>query len=217
MDNPYLGTEWEVSWQQGHDAGLAQPTGEIYPPAVLEPEQAQIFAEGVLAGQEDAVTEGSPIDLNPIPEKPAEGDGKAVELAVTTAFAFYVWAAEWAEAGMSGGIAVAVHLLICISIPEGDPTPDLSDPVELAAAMTRSVRSMGAADLFLPFCQNPDHSATGDQVTEQGYWHGGAFTDYWSAYPVATEHLTAEPDSLGRVGLLHATADSDGVEWIELS
>jgi hypothetical protein len=216
VDNPYIGTEWETSWQQGHDAGQSQPTGDVAVPAVLEPDQARIFAEGALAGQQDAAGQGVPIEIDPIPPADPEND-KGTELAATTAFAFFGWATEWAEAGMSGGIAVAVHILISVSIPSGAPLPDLSDPVELAAAMTRSVRAMGASDLYLAFCQNPGHSAAGDQVTEQGYWHSNVFTDYWDAYPVAEEHLKNEPDSLGRVGLLHAKADSDGVEWIELS
>ena len=215
MDNPYVGTEWETSWQDGHDAGLAQPGGEIDPPAVLEENQAQIYREGVLAGQQDAAAQGTPIEIDPI--TPSEPEDKGTELAATAAFAFAGWAAEWAEAGASGGIAVAVHILLSVAIPAGEPTPDLSDPVELAAAMSRSVRSMGADELFLPFCQNPQHSATGDQVTEQGFWHGNVFVDYWAAFPVAEEHLKAEPDSLGMVGLLHARADSDGVEWIELT
>ncbi|SEQ40368.1 hypothetical protein [Microlunatus flavus] len=215
-DNPYVGTEWETSWQDGHDAGLAQPGSQVDPPAVLEENQAQAYREGVLAGQQDAAAEGTPIQINPI--TPAEPeDGKGVELAATAVFAFAGWAAEWADAGLSGGIGVAVHLLIAVGIPEGEPLPDLSDPAELAAANTRSVRAMGADELFLPFCQNPQHSATGDQVTEQGFWHGNAFTDYWAAFPVAEEHLKAEPDSLSQVGLLHARADSDGVEWIELT
>ena len=76
---------------------------------------------------------------------------------------------------------------------------------------------MGADDLYMPFCQNADHSAVGDQVTSGGYWHSTVFTDYWAAYPVASDHLSSEPDSLGQVGIVHVTSSSDGVEWIELS
>ena len=83
--------------------------------------------------------------------------------------------------------------------------------------MNASIRTMGADDLYLPFCQRNQHSAQGDQVTEQGFWRGNVFTDYWGAYPSAEGHLRDEPDALGQVGLLHAKADSDGVEWIELA
>jgi hypothetical protein len=212
MDNPYTGTEWEQSWQQGHDAGLSQPTGTVNTPAVLEQNQAQIFNEGVLAGQTEAAQSGTPVQVNPVKEP--EKEGFPTELTATTVFAIAGWAVEGLAKGWFGA---AVHILISVSIPSGDPRQDLSDPAELSPALTAAVKSMGADDLYVAFCRNANHSAVGDQITTEGYWHSNVFTDYWAAYPVAVEHLSSEPDSTGEVGLVHVKANSDGIEWIELA
>ncbi len=211
MDNPYIGTEWEQSWEQGYDAGMNHPVGAVDVPAVLEQNQAQIYNEGVLAAQTDAAQRGSPVDVNPVtPPDPPE---QAIELEVSAAVSIIDLVRDAGE----GWLFTAVHLLITISIPNGPPMQDLSDPAELSGALKAAASAMGAPDLYMGFCRSPNHSAIGDQVTSAGYWHSNVFTDYWAAYPLAEQHLSSEVDSRGLVGLVHYKNDSDGVEWIELT
>lgn len=50
-NNPYAGTEFEGSYQQGFDEGFARPIDKIDAPFALEANQAIVYSEGVLAGQ----------------------------------------------------------------------------------------------------------------------------------------------------------------------
>jgi hypothetical protein len=211
VDNPYIGTEWEQSWQQGYDTGINQPVGGVDVPAVMEQNQAQIYNEGVLAGQTDAAQGGSPVDVNPV--TPAEPPEQPIELGVSAAFSLI----DLVRDGAEGWLFTVVHLLITIAIPNGPPPQDLSDPAELSGALKAAASAMGAPDLYMGFCRSNSHSAIGDQVTSAGYWHSNVFIDYWAAYPLAEQHLSAEADSQGLVGLVHYKNDSDGIEWIELT
>ncbi|GAA1970175.1 hypothetical protein [Microbacterium deminutum] len=209
MVNPYVGTEWEASWQQGYDAGLSHPDGQAGVPP-LEGNQLTVYNEGVAAGQADAAQGGTPVVIPP-PAEPREG--VEIPLEATLAFTAAEFAVEWSVQGTIVGL---VDLMLHLSIPAGPPPRDMSNPGEMAAALTEACRTMGATDLFMASCQNSGHSGGGDAVLDAGYWHGNLFTDYWNAYRVAVSHLSEEPASDGEVGIVHVTSASPGVEWIQL-
>jgi hypothetical protein len=56
--NPFEGTEFAASWQQGVLAVLTNPGVDHSAPLVLEPDQMNAYNEGVVAGQD--IAEGGP-------------------------------------------------------------------------------------------------------------------------------------------------------------
>jgi hypothetical protein len=65
-NNPYIGTANANIWQQGFDAGSANPDAENSPPSPYTPESQAIYTEGVQAGRE-AAKPSVPQDLSPTP------------------------------------------------------------------------------------------------------------------------------------------------------
>jgi hypothetical protein len=211
VDNPYIGTEWEMSWQSGYEAGLLHPSEQLNAPSVLEANQAVAYNEGAAAGQDEAARAGTPVELNPVEEEQPESP---VMFVATTAISLGGIAAE--RFVLSSWFVAAADILLHASIPGGPPIQDLGDPGELGKQLATVIRSMGTEDLFMPFCRNVGHSGSGDEVIEAGFWHGNVFTEFWQAYSVAEEHLAAEVESAGEVGIVHVKADSDGIEWMEV-
>ena len=121
-ENPYRGTQYEEAWQQGYEAGLENPDGDNSPPAVLTPEAGAVYAEGELAGQEDArQADGGPpgswANIHEILEG-AEGIGTLTEAIAIVSYAevnpALAAAGEVLEVAASGvnGVLAAVGALI---------------------------------------------------------------------------------------------------------
>lgn len=208
--NPYMDTEWESTWQDGYDAGLAAPQAEITAPTPMGVDVAQVYMEGVLAGQKDGNVDGSPVAIDP----PTEEEPHSAVHTVTTTLGIGMLVLEIAHLSPIG---VAIELIVLSVELESFP-PDLSDPDQLSSALVAACRAKGATELFMPFCQTTDHSETGDKVFEAGLWHGDMFTDFFAAQNAAVAHLSGETDSLGRVGVIRVRAETSAiVEWIVLN
>jgi len=99
MPNPYQGTELEGGWAMGFAWGFVGPAFSQEPPSVLHPDLTEVFNEGVLAGQEAAIS-GLPID-------PA-----CVSLAqeVSTAAEKFMHGVHLFEGGSTGIALIGPHL-----------------------------------------------------------------------------------------------------------
>jgi hypothetical protein len=205
--NPYDGTEWADIWKQGYEAGLAAPQTEISPPSPLDSDSAQVYMEGVLAGQQDGRQGGSPVTLNP----PGQEEQHNPLHTATVSLGIGMLALEIAHLNPIG---LAIELIVLSCELETFPQ-DLSDPDQLATALVGACRSKGSTELYLPFCKASDHSQTGDRVLDAGHWHGDMFLDYWGAYNAAAAHFSNEPDAVGQVGVIRVRAETSAlVEWI---
>ncbi|MGH9186469.1 MAG: hypothetical protein ACRD0U_11735 [Acidimicrobiales bacterium] len=77
--NPYGGSSWGISWEEGYAAGWAQPSRDhrLDPPAPLDNEHFQAWQEGALQGQTDAQAEQATADSEKDVELDSEGDFRA--------------------------------------------------------------------------------------------------------------------------------------------
>lgn len=60
MGNPYIGTTWESSWEDGYRAAAADPISPLTPPMVLQDEHLWAWEEGAQEGRGNADPLGAP-------------------------------------------------------------------------------------------------------------------------------------------------------------
>jgi hypothetical protein len=106
-------------------------------------------------------------------------------------------------AGLSAGsLGLAVSAVVLSVKLETFPA-DLTDRDVLAGRLSGTCAEMGGNELFLPICRTDQHSQTGDDLFDAGFWHGSLHVDdFESARLEAVDHHSSEPDSVGRVGVV---------------
>lgn len=214
--NPYAGTNYEQSWQQGFCAAVLQPFQNNPAPSPLAPDQQTVYSEGVLAGQDAANGLSAP----PVPPPPESGWGElAVEGSHTLADLIhtgYEIKQGAAVAGSVGAFLLTGFVSIAVFGPEQLPYFD-----EAAAQAMNRVRLQlqqagisDSIDLYMAACSRTDHDANvgTDELTQQGWWHGLVYLSFDQAYAEAAAH-----EHPGNVRIVHLqTASPDTIELIDL-
>lgn len=221
-DNPYAGTENELQWQAGYDAGITSPGGVPSPPLVLEQDQMTVWSEGALAGFEDGQSEGFQTPFNPPPhgEQPESWVQVAIHDADTGIEVAMAGVELWKFATVASKTVFSLPSLplgafmILLSL-ESAPPPTVTDQFQFA--LQAKCDEIAQSDVFAPLCRNDDHSNTGDWFFDNGYWHGALQFSFWPAYQEAVGHFASHPDAILNVGVAHYTnVAPDGYEFVIL-
>jgi hypothetical protein len=196
--NPYEGTEFAASWQQGVLALLMDPDADHSAPLVLQPDHATAYGEGVLAGQD--IAEGG-LSL-PLVSSSSSVFGDYVETVgdvadyandVRTIFK------RWRQGGVIAAEAAAMEAITFGFLFYAILGPNRSDPTFEEAALqgVLSLRDELAAagltssgmEFFMAACAMDDHGRSGDDaMRREGWWHGRVFLDFDSAASDAAGH-----------------------------
>lgn len=220
-ENPYAGTENESFWQSGYDEGIASPGGVPSPPDVLEEEGRTIWSEGALAGYQDGEREGFHVPINPggnggeHGENPVAVAGHMIETGHVVYEGYevgkHLWefgtaadavaSGEALGAAIGGGLFLGISTLVLLVALESPPSPPITD--QTARGLASVAASSGRDELFVALCVNQEHSASGDAILAQGYWHGDLATSFTPAWQEAESHLNEHPDALGSVMVAH--------------
>jgi hypothetical protein len=196
--NPFEGTEFAASWQQGVLAVLMNPDADHSAPLVLQPDHATAYDEGVLAGQD--IAEGG-LQLPLVPSSSsvfgdyAETVGDVADLGGDVLNFYKAWRKGTALAfGAAAMEAITFGFLFYAILG-----PNRSDPTFEEAALqgVLSLRDELAAaglissgtEFFMAACAMDDHGRSGDDaMRREGWWHGMVFLDFDSAASEAAGH-----------------------------
>lgn len=153
MGNPYLAppqveSPKSRSWGYGFAYGFQGPTQSSMTPDDIQPEDADAFDEGVLAGQ-DAAIHGVPLDNSCI-DLHAEGPTLA-HLALEGP-ELVTWAADCYEGlagGIAGGVLFVINLSIALETFTDDPETRLSEAASALQAQIQKMGFDGSVELFI--------------------------------------------------------------------
>lgn len=218
-DNPFAGTEFELSWHQGFVAGYLVSDEEHPAPSPLTVDQQTAYAEGVLAGQEAVRGFSVPAGTNDQEESWGEILHDGAEIVHLGHTAKELIAREVTLAGAAGGMLIFTFATIATWGPTRLPFLD-----EAAARSISRVRRQlieeglisNDTELFMAACNRTDHEhdrAQDDDLTRQGWWHGKVFLSFEEALSEGQEH--EHPDET-RV-LRFQSGAPDVIEVIELN
>ena len=218
-DNPFAGTDFEQSWQQGFVAGYLVPDEEHPAPTPLTVDQQTAYAEGVLAGQEAVRGFSVPAGTTDQEESWGEILHTGSELVHFGHTAREIIAGEATAAGTIGGMLIFLFATVAIWGPTRLPFFD-----EAAARSVSRVRRQlieegfisNDTELFMAACNRTDHEhdpAQDDDLTTQGWWHGKVFLSFEEALSEGQEH--EHPD--GTRVLRFQSGAPDVIEVIELN
>jgi hypothetical protein len=213
--NPFAGTEFEQSWDQGFTAGFIDPDG-AHPPSPLTPDQQDAFSQGITAGQ---ISERGVVVP---PAEPPENEtwqeiAHGAEIIVDAGHAAFEIMKGAAVVGTVGEAVLCSFLSVAIWGPT--PQPFFEEAATQAVAQVRQqLQDAGIVsenvELFMAACNRTDHGTSDlDALTRQGWFHGTVFLSFDQALAEATAH--DHPDAT-RV-LRFQSAAPDTIDVIELS
>jgi hypothetical protein len=154
MENPFL-TPPQVespqsrSWGLGFVYGFQGPAQSSLPPTDIQPEDADAFDQGVLAGQDCAIN-GLPLS-NPCVDLHAEGPELlhlAFEGPEAGMLALDLFKAAWAGA-ILGGVVFLVTLSIALETHFDDPNETLARTATALQGQLQNLGFDGAMELFI--------------------------------------------------------------------
>jgi hypothetical protein len=209
--NPHVGTEFEKVWQDGYDIALSSPPDVPSPPAVLTPENAQLWSEGALVGNADGQAEGWRVRLD------VDGEGLKPEMEWLGAGAEITYqAAAVAVVGFKAlGELPLTILLLLIDLEAKTPT-DQDVMATAGRALSVACTQQGITEAFLALCTTArEHPGGDDGMLDVGYWHGTFATSFDAASAEATKHQQDAPDH--NVGVLRFQPSDDAAnfwEWL---
>jgi hypothetical protein len=170
------------AWEQGYEAGFAEPEVDHSPP--VAPELVDVFAEGELAGRDDrrmSPPDPPPADPPETTEPEPEGGSEAEEEAGHLLLEVGVHADAHLIGGAVGGLVGLV--LLVLQIP-GDVQLRPLEP-QWEAPADRD------GDVYLAVCP-VSHPLVMEQVTPDGYWTGPGRQTFEEAEQDVAGHEHAE-------------------------
>lgn len=203
--NPFIGTEFETSWQQGFTAGFLAPNEEHNAPLVLTPDQIRAYDEGVLFGI-NSFREG--ISLSQVQPSPSNGFaetvahvGEAVELIGERMHIIHV--VKLGKGALATGTAVGAaafwSFVFLAVLGPNRSVPFFDEAAEqlfvgTISELTETGMISQNLELFMAACDRNDHEVSDlDVMTQQGWWHGGGlFLTFDQARNEALSHEHSE-------------------------
>ncbi|MGI8902002.1 MAG: hypothetical protein ACR2HA_13955 [Nocardioides sp.] len=196
--NPFEGTEFAASWQQGVLAVLMAPDIEHSAPLVLEPDQQTAYNEGVLAGQDIAA---GGLTLPSVPSASSvfgdyvETVGDVADFANDVREIYKAWRAGGVvavEGAAMQAITFGFLFLAILGPNRSDPTFDEA-ALQAVHALRDELASSGlissGTEFFMAACAQDDHGRSGeDAMRREGWWHGMVFLDFDSATAEEAAH-----------------------------
>ena len=195
-DNPFVGTKFELSWDQGFLAAFALPDTDIEAPSPLTLNQQEAYLQGVLAGR----LAGAGLR---VPHAPTENDLASgwrevshalIEVAEIAGHIRHQWSIGRGVTaiGLLPEIAASVLFTVAIWGPTSVPTPEEA----AQAALNRlrlDLQANGVVEdnieLFMPVCLLPEHKVMdNDELTRLGCWRGRVYLTFDDALVEAIKH-----------------------------
>jgi hypothetical protein len=196
--NPFEGTEFAESWQQGVLAVLMAPDVEHSAPLVLASDHLNAYNEGVLAGRD--IADGG-LALPNVPSSSnvfgdyVETVGDVVDFANDVRQIYKAWKAGQVvavEAATMEAITFGFLFFAILGPNRSDPTFDEAALQAVHAINTELVASglvSSGTEFFMAACAQDDHGRSGDDaMRREGWWHGRVFLDFESAAAEEADH-----------------------------
>jgi hypothetical protein len=190
--NPFDGTEFQISWEEGFTAGFLAPSDDHPAPSPLTVDQQNAYLQGVLAGQVSkrgvVVPSSNPPEGHETWELILHGAAEVADLG-HTAWQISIGAAVVGTVGEAA-------LLTFLSVAIWGPTqmPFFEEAARQAVGrVQQQLQEAGIVsdnvELFMAACNRTDHGMTDqDELTRQGWYHGNVFLSFEQAMEQATAH-----------------------------
>lgn len=192
--NPFAGTDFEQSWQEGFVAGYLAPDDDHSAPSPFTIDRQAVYEEGVLTGRQFVGPFRIPPQKNTDHNETWETIVHIiVEIAEIGHAAFEI--SEGANViGTMGASAIFSFMSIAIFGPTQLPFFE-----EAAAEAVRGLLQQLSNDgvisqnieLFMAACNRTDHvnsPTSSDALTIQGWWHGSVFLNFEQALSEGQAH-----------------------------
>jgi hypothetical protein len=227
--NPFAGTAFEQSWDEGFSVGFIAPNDIHLPPSPLAPEQHPAYAAGIVAG---AITSRGilvpPGDAVPSKETWEVLLERALEAVVEVTPKILIkkfpnvfppppGGGQFTVAGTAAEVAVLAFLATAIWGPVR--LPFFEEAAAQAMARTRKqLQETGIIsdniELFMAACIAKSHGISPqDELTSQGWFHGRVFLQFNRALEEAKAHGHFDDTRV----LRFQSAAPDTIEIIEIA